>query len=110
MRANRRAGVTKLIDAFRDFANARKFGVCVCGPTGLLNCTPLVILHAVECGLWHYAQQAPEFCSTPPTVAHRATYPSTRPQSRPLWCKYTAAEVAKWSVASLTRRAHWLWT
>ena len=101
MRANRRASTTKLIDAFRDFANAPSL-VCVfvCDPTGLAPGLHSAG-HAVECGLWRYAQQTPGFCSTPPTVTHRATYLSTRSQSHSLWCKYTAVEVAKWSVASL---------
>jgi hypothetical protein len=64
MRANRRAGMTKLTDDFRDFALRLVWCVCV-----LLDCIPLVILHAVECGLWRYAQQAPELCSMPPTLA-----------------------------------------
>jgi hypothetical protein len=60
MRANRRAGMTKLIEAFRDFFVISRtrlvLFVCVCELGWLLDCIPLVILHAVECGLWRYAQ------------------------------------------------------
>jgi hypothetical protein len=111
MRAGRRSDMTKLINAFRDYANAPS-SVCVCARVRACvrvwpNWAACLHFagHTACCGMWSVG-----ICTTDAWILFHVTYLNTRPQSRPLWCKYRVAEVTKRSVASLTRRAHWLWT
>jgi hypothetical protein len=105
MRADRRSDMTKLIDAYRDGANAPSF-VCVCvrargcGWVVQLGC--LFALRWSYCILWNVVcrdmHKTPEFCYAPPT--------STQDHS-PFLCGVTVGWLRSptgVSVASLARR------